>query len=118
MKESVLEKGVTVIAMEHYTHRTKKRCFRNWCLKARKTKEALLRMIALMKKKPLSMIVLMKFIGFHTMPREQQGKFDLLDFHSYCTLKNKYRPKGEMFSQNIGQALKARLRQIVKAWKV
>ena len=64
------------------------------------------------------MVTLMKFIGYHIMPREQQSKFDLLDFHSYCTLKNKFKPNREKFSQNIGFALKARLKQIVKAWKV
>ena len=78
----------------------------------------LMRVIYLTKKKPLAMVTLMNFIGYHIMPRDQQSKFDLLDLHSYCTLKNRFKPNRETFSQNIGHALKARLRQIMKAWKV
>ena len=116
-REGVLEKGVSVVAKQHFRRRMKQKCLREWRAKARKTKEQLMKVISLMKKKPLVMITLMNFIGYQVMPREQQNKFDLLDFHSYCTLKNRFRPIRGQFAQNLGLALKAKLRQIVKAWK-
>ena len=101
-KEMVLVKGITVVAKEYFSRTMKKKCMRSWRLKARKTKEQLMKVISLMKKKPLVMLTLMNFIGFQIMPKEQQTKFGLLDFHSYCTLKNKFRPNREKFALNLG----------------
>ena len=116
-KEMVLVKGITVVADDYYARKMRKKCLKAWRAKARKTREQIQKVISMMKKKPLVMLTLMNFIGYQVMPREQQSTFGLLDFHSYCTLKNRFRPNRATFALNLGQALKARLRQIVKAWK-
>ena len=116
-KELKLEGAISVVANQHFRSRMRKKCFRQWRYRARRTRESILKMSHLMKKKPIAMDILMKFIGFQVMPKDQLCKFDLLDFHSFCTLKNKFKPNQERLSQNLGLALKVRLRQIVKLWR-
>ena len=116
-REFKLEGAISVVAKQHFKSRMRKKCFKSWRSRARRTKEAIVKMSHLMKKKPISMDILMKFIGFQIMPKDQLKKFDLLDFHSFCTLKNRYKPNQARLSQNLGLALKSRLKQIVKSWK-
>ena len=91
-KELKLEGAISVVAKQHFKSRMRKKCFKHWRSRARRTREAILRMNHMMKKKPMTMDILMKFVGFQVMPKDQLDKFDILDFHSFCILKNKFKP--------------------------
>jgi len=48
----------------------------------------------------------MKFIGFLTMPLEQQTTFNILDLYSYCSIKKRFRPDGQRLARTIELTLK------------
>ena len=63
-KESILEKGISLVSMEHLKRKLLKKSFKAWLVFANETKEQILKVMGLMKKKPVVMVTLMKFIGF------------------------------------------------------
>ena len=89
--EVQLSKNLRLVAKTHFVSVTKQTCFHEWRRVIKERKRRHLGMVGKLKKNPRSLLLLMAFVGFRVMPKEQQKSFDVLDLYSYVTLKKKFK---------------------------
>jgi hypothetical protein len=86
-----LSKNLRKVAKSHRLSVSKLACFREWRRIAKDRRTRYVSMVNKLKKNPNSLLLLLNFTGFIIMPKEQKKTFDVLDFYSFCTLKNKFK---------------------------